>query len=324
MESTTTNVSPTPAAPAAPAVAPAAPITTDLANGISLNENEQLEALAAARAAKAERYAAQQRESQQQPSQKNAQNADTTVEQEQQQSVESFELAVPEWVDPKVVSESHQTWLGDFQNIAPTSGIDARTAQDILEIAVDGAVHVGDHGIDIENSTPEEGRIAMERTFGAEAAKGLIENAQRYVKAHGGKDGPLATWLTETGLGNAPEIVTALAFASSAYFKLSPEKAQGEIDKIMQTKEYGQGSKLAVLKLQALSRVANRNSQSLEDQLNSAARAKASAPAVPAVAPADRSKLEAESKDLSRKAFNGSMTSAEKARFMELTKRISS
>jgi hypothetical protein len=287
--------------------------------------------LAAARAAKAERYEQQQRESQQQPSPKNAQNADTTVEQEQQpgeqQPVAPHELQIPTWVDDKAITESHQTWLGDFQNIAPTSGIDARTAQDILEIAVDGAVHIGDHGIDIENSTPEEGQIAMERAFGAAAAKGLIENAQRYVKAHGGKNGALANWLTETGLGNSPEIVTALAFASSAYFKLSPEKAQGEIDKIMQSKEYGQGSKLAVLKIQALSRVANRNSLSEEAQLNALARerakANAQAPAAPATSVESRAKLEAEAATLGKKAFNGSMTSADKVRWMEITATLS-
>jgi hypothetical protein len=233
------------------------------------------------------------------------------------------ELKVPEWVDEKAITEAHQTWASDFAQVSSTAGIDATTAQDLLDFAADGAVHIGSHGIEVEHSTREEGQDAMNRIFGEKHASGLIENAQRYVKAHGGKDGPLGSWLTESGLGNTPEIITALAFAQVNYFKMSPARAQEGLDKIMQSPEFRRGDKLSVLKASALARSANRNSLSPEAQLDAiASRPQRSA------APAETEKVSvATARDKLSKMIGEKMrhgfSEADREEFMRLTKRIS-
>jgi hypothetical protein len=170
------------------------------------------------------------------------------------QPVESFELQVPSFVDAREITPERQGYVTAFQALAPEVGIDAAAAQGLLDVAVDAAVAL-DYTSDPAASS-DDARATMIRFFGDENAKNLIANAQRYAQARGES---FLKYLDTTGLGNDPSVIVSLAFAGSTYLTQSPAQAKEGIAKLMASKEYQAGDKLAMVKLHALSRIANRD-----------------------------------------------------------------
>jgi hypothetical protein len=197
------------------------------------------------------------------------------------ETADAYELQVPEFVSQKEVTEERQSYVTEFQQLAPEVGIDAATAQGLLDVAVDSAVAL-DYTANPE-ATAEDARAEMTRLFGEKAAKGLIVNAQKYAHARGEA---FMTYLDTTGLGSDPAVLVALAFAESKYFTYKPAEAQEQIQRLMTTPEYSKGDKLVQIKLHVLSRIAH-GGQSENEQLAAAAQAKASERAVKPTTGAD-------------------------------------
>jgi hypothetical protein len=189
-----------------------------------------------------------------------------------------YELKVPEWIDMREITAERQGHLTAFQTMAPEVGIDAAAAQGIIDVAVDAATQL-DYQSD-PDATGDDAQEAMTRVFGEATAKNLIGLAQQYAHARGES---FKKFLDTTGLGNDVSTLVALAFARSGYLTQSVTEAKAEIAKIMQSEAYQQSNKLALLRLQVLSRIAHKDTGP-DAQLASAARVAAAKPAAPAPA----------------------------------------
>jgi hypothetical protein len=98
-----------------------------------------------------------------------------------------------------------------------------------------------------------DARAEMVRLFGEERGTEFIRAAQQTVKALGPA---VADWLTETNLGNDVGVLVALSQAD--FLMRSPDAARKELEATMKTEGFLKGNKMLVLKVAALSRIANR------------------------------------------------------------------
>jgi hypothetical protein len=184
---------------------------------------------------------------------------------------EPYTLEVPPFVSQEARSEAREGWFGEFERVAPSVGITQSDAQGLIDMTIDAAVHLDYVGN--EDATAEDATLEMQKLFGDKAAANIIENCQRYVKSKGEV---FSDWLTETGLGNDPAIIVALAYANMGLFNpsISTQVAQAELTKTMQSPEYMKSDKMALLRVQLLSRIVHRNALGEEQQLMAAARAR--------------------------------------------------
>jgi hypothetical protein len=125
-----------------------------------------------------------------------------------------------------------------------------------------------------EHTTDDDARAQVIQMFGEENGTKLIRAAQKNVHALGPA---VAEYLDRTNLGN--DVAVLVALSQAGFNTLSPAKAKEALEATMKEKGFLQGDRRLVLKVAALSRVANREG-SPEDQLNAAAR-KAASPAKP-------------------------------------------
>jgi hypothetical protein len=312
VESTTVE---SPVAPAAAAPVAEAPVKLDSVGGISLSDQEQLDALKAARAAKQERYDRQQEAEQRrrQPA------AEESREEQQRQPVAPYELLVPDWIDPKAVTEERQQIFEGFSQIAPEVGIGSQVAQGIVDLAIDSAIAL-QYSHD-EHTDATDARAELNRLYGEERASGIIKNAVAYAQSRGTR---FTDWLDETNLGNDASVITALAFAGTGWLdRCTPAVAEKRIAEIMSTKEYLAGDKLSVIKVQMLSRIANKNDQSPEGQLNALARRPQRAETADTGEKVSVAQAKEKLGTMIREKYKSGFSEADREEFMRLTKRIS-
>jgi len=186
-----------------------------------------------------------------------------------------YELRVPEFVSQKEITEERQSFVAEFQQLAPQVGIDAATAQGLLDVSVDSAVAL-DYVPKVD-ADRDDARLEMQKLFG-DAGKNLIKRAQIYAQARGSA---LQDYLDSTNLGNDPSVIVALAFAEAGYLTQTPEQAKENLSKVMASKEYLAGDPYTIVKVQVLSRIAHRGTQSANDQLAAAAKSQAAKLAAP-------------------------------------------
>jgi hypothetical protein len=165
-------------------------------------------------------------------------------------------------VPMKELTPEREAFISEFAQIAPSVGLDAGTAQGLLDMVVDAATTLTYQPAD-EFTTPEDAFKAMTQTFGEEAATDLVNRAQKYVKSLGPK---VADYLDRTGVGNDVGTIVTLALAGTGWLKLTPAQAQESIAKLMKTKEWAAGDKLTQIKLHTLSRIASRAATSPQQQ----------------------------------------------------------
>src|SRR5262249_34746211 len=193
------------------------------------------------------------------------------AQEQQPTEVPPYELTVPQFVDNREVTPERQEFLDQFSQVAPAAGIDAATAQGLIDAAVDAAV-----AFDYEarpDADLNDARAEMVRLFGDEAGQAMIRAAQEYAHSRGEK---FMQFLDRTNLGNDVSILVALGFAKSGWFTGNrSEWAKEQISTLMKSPMYKSGDKLTNVKLQILSRIAHRGEGDLNEQLNSAAKAAA-------------------------------------------------
>jgi hypothetical protein len=229
---------PVPAAPAPAAPAPAPAGTTPAADQYWREQTRKgFEQLDARRA--------------QAPVQQQQQQTEQTEQVEPVELLPAHDLKLPEWVSMKEQTPERLEAVQGFSALAPQVGIDAPTAQNMLDLAVDAAT-VLDYSV-VENADADDAKMQMESLFGTENAKNLIQRAQLYAQARGEA---FKDWLDQ-GAGNDPSVLLALAFAQANYFNHTPASAQAAITKLMATPEYGRGDRLTLLKLNVLNRIAH-------------------------------------------------------------------
>jgi hypothetical protein len=177
------------------------------------------------------------------------------VEQHQQPeatAAEPLPLVVPQFVSLKERTEEREQYVSEFAQVAGESGIKPEIAQGLLDHVVETASALTYEAAD-QYTTDVDARESMVKMFGEEIGTQIIRDAQQTVRALGPK---VAAYLDRTNLGNDLGVLVALSQAG--YSTRTPEQAQKELAATVATKQYLAGDKLLVLKVHALSRIANR------------------------------------------------------------------
>jgi hypothetical protein len=185
---------------------------------------------------------------------------------------EPVNVKIPEFIPQKEMNEERAGWVTGFEGAASQSGIKAEGAQRLVDAFTDVATAIP-YTIEHAHATPEDAAMEMERAYGAEQADALVRGAQRFWAK---LPGPMQNYLNETGLGNDPGVLTTLALAEAGIFRHSPEQAQKEIDRITKSEEFSSDDPklrlLNVVKVQILSRIANRDVKGPQEKLAQAAK----------------------------------------------------
>lgn len=170
-----------------------------------------------------------------------------------------YKVTVPTFVPMKEMTDQRTEWITGFEGAAAQSGIKAEGAQTLVDALTDVVTSIP-YTVEHAYATPEDAAQEMAKMYGPEQATTLVRDAQRYYAKLGA---PMQKYLNETGLGDDPGVLTVLALGQSGLFHLSPEKAQAEIHRIMASKSYSSPDAkerlLNVVKVQILSRLANRS-----------------------------------------------------------------
>jgi hypothetical protein len=229
-------------------------------------------------------------------------------------SGEPYELVAN--VPDKYVDESRTEYLSSFSSLAPVVGIDAGMAQVMVDAFVEAAVTMPAYTFDAEHHDYVDCEREIVAQVGEEGAKNVITRAQRYAASVGPG---FQAWLDETNLGNEPSVIRVLALAETGLFKVSQGKAQEMLDKITSDPKgayYSSDSKLRlpeVVRVQVLSRIANRDAV---DPFRQAAQEQQTRSSAPAASPDAVASARAE---LTKLAGQKSMSEADRARWIELT-----
>lgn len=234
-----------------------------------------------------------------------------------------YELKVPDFIPLGERTPEREAYISEFAQVAAEAGLESRhpgLAQALLDQAVEAATTLGVYTAPDEHTTAEDAFQTMGQMFGKDGA-GIVADAQKTVRALGPQ---FAAYLDRTGLGNDPAVLVALSQAG--YLGLSPEQAREQLAATMQTKEYRRGDKAMVLKVGALSRIANRTDENESLQALEEFKARQAAPTPVHVAgqgvrgPEDVALREEAAKLASK---HGGMSRVEADRFMTITKRLS-
>jgi hypothetical protein len=158
---------------------------------------------------------------------------------------------------PEALSQGHKeeaaVFAQDVGALAVTAGIDQQTAQTIFEYAVDLAALEAPDSWDANDPGAAVGTLAVR--YGAEAAGQIVKDAQAATR----KLGPsVGAWLDQTGLGNAPSVLEALAAYGRGEFGRSPADAAAELKKLRQSPGYANGERATVNRARLLSAIAAR------------------------------------------------------------------
>jgi hypothetical protein len=230
-------------------------------------------------------------------------------------TAEPYALVVPSYVPIAQLTPEREGYVAEFSQVAADAGLETRypgMAQALLDQVVECASALEYQQGD-EYTNAEDATATMHQLLGPERGAAIIKDAQQTVRTLGPA---FAEYLDRTGLGNDPAVLVALAQAN--FFTRTPAQAQIELDATMQTKGYLAGDKLMVLKVHALSRIANRG----ETDTSAKAIAEVQARPAPTQAPVTGSEaaLRAEAAALVPK--KGRMSHEQSVRFQEITAKL--
>ncbi|MGH9202389.1 MAG: hypothetical protein ACRD2A_14270 [Vicinamibacterales bacterium] len=154
-------------------------------------------------------------------------------------AVAPYALTLPADLTASDVPSDFEEQLGDFASVAAASGVQAPVAQKLVNAFVEARLDL-----------PYARNLSTDDLLAPDA----MENASKYLRGHWGADydskltaarkvvkdlGPrFKTWLVETGKGNDPAVLEALATYASGMFSLTRAQAGERLDKIMRSKEY--------------------------------------------------------------------------------------
>jgi len=222
-------------------------------------------------------------------------------------AAEPHALVVPNFVPFSEQTPERSAMVEEFSQVAPGAGLDAETSQGLLDLVTDAVTMLAYEAVD-QHTTAQDTFDTLVKNFGQEVAAGIANRAQRYVAAHKG----LGDYLDRTGLGDDLGVVVSLSMAQEGVLKFTPEKAQAEVSRLMQTTAYRQGDKQVLLKIHALSRIASKGEAKKEQ---------AQAKAVAAdVGKAAKAAVQAELQSLASKK---TLTEEERARWITLVAKLS-
>jgi hypothetical protein len=139
---------------------------------------------------------------------------------------EPTELSVPGEV-PKEHVERIEGYLTELAPMAQEARIPVSELQDIVDFAV--SLGVSDTSRIDYAGNPDASIATLKRTYGEEGAAKIIADAQAAVRA---LPRSVADWLDSSGLGDDPSTLCALAAWKAGDLKMSPAKAQAELDKM--------------------------------------------------------------------------------------------
>jgi hypothetical protein len=144
---------------------------------------------------------------------------------EQPAAKDGYELEVPIEVPQQFFPETEAN-IREAGVLAKEIGVPAEEMQTLVDHAVSLAV-TDQTGVDLSNMDACLGTL-MARYGDADGAK-IVADAQRAVVRLGPK---AAAFLDSTGLGNSPAVLAALAAFERGEYRMSPEKAQIELNKL--------------------------------------------------------------------------------------------
>jgi len=189
----------------------------------------------------------------------------------QKASGERYSLEAPADVPPGRVTDEVSSIIGAFAEAAHIAGLRQSVAQDVLEGFVDAMSVLG---ADNRYEGDDDDAESTLRGYWGEQYDGMMKIVRNNVRVLGTD---FAGFLDETRLGSDPRAI--LAIANLTDYERSPESAQKELDRLMKLPNYTspdrQKRALIVSRIQALSRVANRETASTEGRLNAIARTQA-------------------------------------------------
>lgn len=215
-------------------------------------------------------------------------------------------LQIPEFVSTKEQTPERQQYVQDFARLAPGSGLDGETAQGILEMITDAATLLP-YEIEHQYVTPDEARAEMHTLFGEKQGRELLVAAQSYYKTLAPE---LQSYLDESGLGSDPSVLASMALAKGGWLKLSPVEAAATVQRLMKTPAWAAGDRLTMLKIHVASRMAERGEPAPSAGVAMGA----------AAGKANAAKQDAAKSELRELAAKKSMTEADRARWIALTK----
>jgi hypothetical protein len=134
------------------------------------------------------------------------------------------ELSVPEET-PKEHVERIAGFMEDLAPITRELNLPVGDVQDVVEFAV--SLAVADRAADLDN--PQACVTVMEHLHGRTETEKIIADARDACDRLGVK---MKQWLDATGLGNDPSVLYALAAWNRGDLRMSPERAQAELDKL--------------------------------------------------------------------------------------------
>jgi len=144
---------------------------------------------------------------------------------EQQQDQATTELSVPEET-PTQQREMVSSFMEQIAPIARELSLPVGDVQDVVDLAVSLAV-TDKSGVSLED--PQACVTVLQSKYGSEEAGAIIKDAQAAVEKLGPK---MREFLDSTMLGNDPSVLFALAAFKRGDLKMSPAKAQAELEKL--------------------------------------------------------------------------------------------
>jgi len=148
-------------------------------------------------------------------------------EQEKRTTV-AYNLKLPDDLPASGLPDNYQDTLASFGEAAATAGIDARVAQRLLNVFVDSSQDVR---IDGPLDTDVAERVMRKHW------QGDYDRQMALVRSAVGKLG-IGAWLDETGYGNEPGALLALARFGAGELSISKSEAEKRLHKIMMTKDH--------------------------------------------------------------------------------------
>jgi hypothetical protein len=148
-------------------------------------------------------------------------------EQEKSASV-AYALKLPDDLPASGLPDNYQETLASFGAAAATAGIDARVAQRLLNVYIDGTQDVRVDG-PLDQDVAER---TMRRHWQGDYDRNMAL-VRRAVENLG-----IGAWLDETGYGNEPGALLALARFGAGELSISKAEAEKRLHKIMTTKDH--------------------------------------------------------------------------------------
>jgi hypothetical protein len=162
-------------------------------------------------------------------------------------SQQAYDLELPADLPASAFPNDAQARVEEFSQVAADSGMPVSTAQVLLDAFVESS-------LDTRYDRPLLGPGAIEaadgfmRAYWRESYDTNLAHVRAAVKKLGKR---FASWLEETGYGNHPAALDALAAYGSGALTLSKDEARTRLDTLMKSKEFTAPKSAIAAKTQA-------------------------------------------------------------------------